>query len=118
MILEYVFFGVAIIIRCCAFRLVVVAVDVVVFVAANNVVVDVALAVRFYVVCVVADITAVLPDVSGFLYEVVFSFFLIVLELFSMLLAFFLLLVVVFLLLLPTFLLMLLTDLCKVLLLF
>ena len=54
--------------RCCAFGLVV-AVDVVVFVAA--LVVDVVLVVRFYVVCVVADIAVVLPGVSGFLLEAV-----------------------------------------------
>ena len=52
--------------RCCAFRLVVVATDVVAFVAA-----DVFLVVHFHVVCVVADITVVRPDVSGFLLEAV-----------------------------------------------
>ena len=49
--------------RCCCF-------DAVAFVAAD-VVVGVALFVRFYVVCIVADITVVLPDVSGFLLEAV-----------------------------------------------
>ena len=66
MILEYVFFGAGILItfcRRCAFRLVV-AVDVVVFVAA--IVDDVVLVVRFDA-CVVADITGV----SGFLLEAV-----------------------------------------------
>ena len=53
--------------RYCAYRLIV-AVDVVVFVAA--VVVDL-LVVHFYVVCVVANITVVLPGVSGFLLEAV-----------------------------------------------
>ena len=52
--------------RCCAFRLVV-AVDVVVFVAA---VVDVVLVVRFDA-CVVPDITVAFPGVSGFLLEAV-----------------------------------------------
>ena len=52
--------------RCRAFRLVV-AVDVVVFVAA--VVVVVVLGVRFYVVCVVAHIAVVLLGVPGFLLD-------------------------------------------------
>ena len=52
--------------RCSAFRLVV-PVDVVAFAAA--VVVDVALVVRFHVVCVVADIAVLLLGVSGFLLE-------------------------------------------------
>ena len=52
--------------RCRAFRLVV-AVDVVVFVAA--VVVVVVLGVRFYVVCVFAHIAVVLLGVSGFLLD-------------------------------------------------
>ena len=70
MILEYVFFGAGILItfcRRCAFRLVV-AVDVVVFVAA--IVDDVVLVVRFDA-CVVADITVAFPGVSGFLLEAV-----------------------------------------------
>ena len=54
--------------KCCAVRLIVVAVDVVVFVAAN-VVIGVVLDVRFHNVCVVVDIAVVLPDVSGFLLE-------------------------------------------------
>ena len=58
--------------RSCAFHLVV-ALDVVTFVAA--VVVDVVLVIRFYVVCVIADIAVVLPDVSGFLLEAVHAFF-------------------------------------------
>ena len=70
MILKYVFFGAGILItfcRRCAFRLVV-AVDVVVFVAA--IVDDVVLVARFDA-CVVADITVAFPGVSGFLLEAV-----------------------------------------------
>ena len=69
MILKYVFFGAGILITFCrrAFRLVV-AVDVVVFVAA--IVDDVVLVVRFDA-CVVADITVAFPGVSGFLLEAV-----------------------------------------------
>ena len=36
---------------------------------------DVVLVIRFYVVCVIADIAVVLPDVSGFLLEAVHAFF-------------------------------------------
>ena len=36
---------------------------------------DVVLVVRFYVVCVIADIAVVLPDVSGFLLEAVHVLF-------------------------------------------
>ena len=89
--------------RCSAFCLVV-PVDVVAFAAA--VVVDVALVVRFYVVCVVADIAILLLGVSGFLLEaadvlfdvvgvlVLWYLFFMFLELFWMLLVFLLLVVV------------------------
>ena len=55
---------------CCAYRLVVIAADVVAFVAAD-VVVGVVLVVHFYVFCIIVDIAVVLPEVSGFLLEAV-----------------------------------------------
>ena len=111
---------------CCAYRLVVIAADVVAFVAAD-VVVGVVLVVHFYVFCIVVDIAVVLPEVSGFLLEAVDIFFdvvgvlvfvfIVLSDAFGALLNdaafFFLLLVVVFLLMVRAFLLMLLANLWK-----
>ena len=76
MIFKYIFFFVGIIItfgKCCAFLLIIAAVDVVVFDFVTADVAVVVLVVPFYVVYVVVDIAVVLPDVSGFLTEVFFS---------------------------------------------